>query len=265
MAAGQNRAGAVRRCATALAAVLIAVALQAAPARGAHPLITEDTATQGRGRLQLELQAELGKDKEQGVETDSTDYAAVLTYGVRDNLDVLLTLPYTRSSTRADGTDTTVSGGGDVGVDAKWRFFEKGDFSVALKAGVTYPSGDETQALGAGHWNYSANLVTSYANGPWGYHLHLGYARNRNELDERGHLHHASVAITHQTTAAWRLVADLSNDTTADRNFDEERAFLTLGAIYSVGEDLDLDFGMRSALSAAETDTTLLFGVALRF
>lgn len=247
------------------AAVLLACALNASPVLAAHPLITEDTATQGQGRFQLELTAEFAADTERGIKTRSAEYATVLTYGLRDNLDVLVTLPYARLRTEADGSATSVSGVSDAGLDAKWRFYERADLSVALKTGLSSPSGDETEGLGAGYWNYSINLVTSYASEPWGYHLHLGYWRNRNALGELRQIHHASVALTYQASDAWRLVGDLGNDTSPDRSYEEDRVFLTLGAILSLRENFDLDLGLRRALSAPETDTTLLFGMAWRF
>ena len=40
----------------------IVVALFPVLAQAAHPLITEDTGTQGRGKFQLELTAESGRD-----------------------------------------------------------------------------------------------------------------------------------------------------------------------------------------------------------
>lgn len=246
-------------------AALLACAFGSAPVFAAHPLITEDTGTQGQGRFQLELTAEFGADTERGVETRSAEYAAVLTYGLLDNLDVLVSVPYVRLRTETDGSATSVAGMGDVGLDAKWRFFERADLSVALKAGLSYPSGDENEGLGAGYWNYSVNLVTSYANGPWGYHLHLGYWRNRNALGEIPQIHHASVALTYQASDAWRLVADIGNDTSPDRSYEEDRVFLTLGAIFSLRENLDLDLGLRRALSDPEIDTTLLLGMAWRF
>ena len=247
------------------AGALLASALSGSPVFAAHPLITEDTGTQGQGRFQLELTAEFASDTELGVKTRSAEYATVLTYGLLDNLDVLVTLPYMRLRTETDGSATSTAGVGDMGLDAKWRFFERADLSVVLKAGLSYPSGDENEGLGTGYWNYSVNLVTSYANGPWGYHLHLGYWRNRNALGEIPQIHHASVALTYQASEAWRLVADIGNDTSPDPSYEEDRVFLTLGAIFSLRENFDLDLGLRRALSDPEVDNTLLLGMAWRF
>jgi hypothetical protein len=245
--------------------LISALLLPAAPSFGAHPLITEDTGTQGQGNWQIELTAEFGHEETAGTEDDAADFATVVAYGLRDNLDLLLTLPYSRTESVANGVKTTGRGLGDIGLDAKWRFFEEDGVSVALKAGVIFPSGDESEGFGAGKSNFSVNLVTSFETGPWGYHIHLGYIRNRNVHDERDVIHHASLALTYTVKEELRLVVDLGSFTTTDRSFEEATKFLTLGAIYAVNDDFDLDIGLRRGLSDPETDTTLLLGMALRF
>ncbi len=189
----------------------------------------------------------------------------MLTYGLRDNLDVLLALPYSRADTLENGAKTTVQGLGDVGLDAKWRFLETGPLSVAMKAGLSFATGDDTRGLGAGKTGGSVNLVASYETGPWGWHLHLGHLRNRTVHGERDVIHHASIAVTRMATEKLKLMVDLGKFTATDRATGVDVRFLTLGAIYGVRDDFDLDFGVKRGLSDPETDTTLQLGIALRF
>lgn len=156
--------------------LLIALTLLPATlAFAAHPLITEDTSTQGQGNGQLEFTLEYGHDEAADAEEDAADFAVVFSYGLRDNLDLMLTFPFSRADTLADGETTAVQGLGDIGLDAKWRFLESGPLSVALKAGASFATGDETQGLGAGKSNRGANLVASYETAQRGGHLHLGF------------------------------------------------------------------------------------------
>lgn len=246
--------------------VLLALTLlPAAPAFAAHPLTTEDTGTQGRNHVQMEFAAEYGRDKAAGVEENATDVAAVFAYGLRDDLDLLLTLPYARVETRENGATTTVDGLGDVGLDAKWRFFEDEHLSLALKTGVSFASGDETQGLGAGKSNLGVSLVASYEMAEWGCHLQLGHFRNRNVHDEREAVQHVSAAVTRMVTDRLMLAAEFGNVSTADRAVGEDTRFMTLGAVYGVREDFDIDIGLKRGLSDPETDTTLQVGMALRF
>lgn len=246
-------------------ALFVLALLPVAPSFAAHPLITEDTGTQGRGNGQLELSVELGHDETTDAEEDAADVAAVLAYGLLDNLDLMLTLPYVRTEVRTNGSTTRDDGLGDVGLDAKWRFFESGRLSAAMKAGVTLATGDESKGLGAGKANASLNFVVSYETESWGGHLHLGHHCNRNVHDERDAVRHVSVALTRTVAERLKLVADLGRFTTTDRAFDEDTSFLTLGAIYAMRDDFDIDVGVKHGLTDAETDTTLLLGVAFRF
>lgn len=80
------------------ARVLLRVAVPALAALGgaahaAHPLITEDTDTQGHGHVQIELNTEHLTVASQGSDRTVALTNAVLTHGVTDPLDVLLTVP----------------------------------------------------------------------------------------------------------------------------------------------------------------------------
>ena len=68
--------------------------LWASSAYAAHPLITDDTGTQGKGKFQLEINSEFKDDKEteEGVTTKEKggEAATVLSYGIVDNRDIVL-------------------------------------------------------------------------------------------------------------------------------------------------------------------------------
>lgn len=247
-------------------ALLGAALLFAPSAFAAHPLITEDTGTQGRGNFQLELTTEHGYEEEGGVRENAVRTGAALSYGLRDNADAILTLPYRRVGTEAeDGSRTVNQGTADVGLDVKWRFYEDGPLSLALKPGLTMPTGDETKNLGTGKSTQSVYLVTSYDGAPWEFHLHLGYIRNRNVLDQHTSLRHISVAATRRFDDRLRLVADWGTDTPTSQASSLNTEFFILGFIYTARKNLDLDFGVKYGLTPPETDFTWLGGVTLRF
>jgi len=91
-----------------------------------HPLITDDTGTQGKGKFQLELNGEYGHDKEDGVTTNTTQTAAILTYGWLDNVDIALGIPYQYIRTKDSETATRHDGMSDLSIDLKWRFYKRG-------------------------------------------------------------------------------------------------------------------------------------------
>lgn len=258
----------VGRSAAQFMAVLFVAAgtFRPAPLFAAHPLITEDTGTQGRGNFQLELTTEHAYEEEDGVRETTVRTNAVLTYGPLDNADVLLTLPHRRISSEAeDGSRTVNQGQGDVGLDVKWRFYEKGNLSFALKPGLTMPTGDETKNLGAGRARRSVYLTTSYDAAPWEYHLHLGYIHNRNVLNQHESQRHVSVAVGRKLGDKLKLVADYGTDTPTSQASSLNTEFLVLGAIYNLRKGFDLDFGAKWGLTKPETDFTWLAGVTFRF
>jgi hypothetical protein len=246
----------------ALLAVVSAVANEA---RAAHPLITEDTGTQGTGGWQLELTAERGVDSAAGVTTRETAVTGVVAYGFAEKADIILTLPWQRVSVDAGAGAAVEQGGGDVGLDLKWRFYELDELSFALKPGLTMPTGDESRGLGAGKYAASLFLVTTIAPAPWAFHLHLGHTHNANVHGEREHRWHASFAGSYEVAGHTRLVLDLGANTNPDPTSDVRPAFLVVGLIHAFSRDLDFDFGFKKGVSDTETDRTWLVGITRRF
>ena len=231
----------------------------------AHPLITEDTGTQGQGKCQLELTAERSQDEAGATRTETLETAAILSYGVREDTDLIVALPQKRVNTDTGSTSVTESGPGDIALDLKWRFFQKANLSFALKPGITLPSGDETKGLGTGKTTYGLQFVTSVDMLSWGFNLHLGYTRNRNVADERQNLQHISFDLWRGISEKLLLALDTVMDTNTNRTSGTSPAFTILGLIYSPREDLDLDLGIKKGLTAPEMDSSLLGGITLRF
>jgi len=76
--------------------VLLLIA--ACPSWAAHPLITDDTGTQGKGKYQLELNGQYDWDEEEveGVSIKSAggEVAGTLSYGIAENVDLVFSMPY---------------------------------------------------------------------------------------------------------------------------------------------------------------------------
>ena len=118
----------------------------------AHPLITDDTGTQGKGKFLVEINSESGfdKEKEEGLTTKqkSGEVATTLSYGITDHLDIVLRVPYQWLRVKEDGeTISKENGFSDVSLELKWRFYESKGLSFALKPGLSFPTGDENKGL----------------------------------------------------------------------------------------------------------------------
>ena len=244
----------------------VALLLAAGGVRAAHPLLTEDTGTVGTGNYQLELTAELARQSGEGGTLHGVQPAAVFSYGVAPDADLLLGQPWLRA-VADDGTTREVTDGPlDTSLDLKWRFYERGALSLGLKPGITLPTGDDTRGLGAGRLTWGALLIGSYQpSGRFAFHAHLGYRRYRNTLGWRESLGHVSGAMVYAASAKLKLVADLSADTDPLPTASGTLRYAVLGTIYSPRADLDLDAGIKFRMNGILLDRSLLLGATLRW
>jgi hypothetical protein len=225
----------------ALAAFLIAAA---GATHAEHPLVTDDINTQGRGGWQLELNGE------------RRQAAAVASYGVRDDVDVQLGVPW-----EDNGAATGV---GDVALDVKWRLYESGPLKAGIKPGVTFPSGRSEDGLGSGRMTWGAIGVITYDAGRAELLANVAYRHNRNTADERKDLARVSAAVLPKVTKALRLALDLAYETNPDPAADGWVRHAVVGFIYSVNKDFDFDAGYRRSSDPA-IDRRYLLGVTFRW
>lgn len=248
-----------------------------AQAYAAHPLVTDDTGTQGKGAFQLELTREFSwnkiSDVAAKVEESGSEAATVVSYGLSDKVDIVVGLAFQwyrveeNSFVAADD-----SGIGDLAVELKWRCYESNasGFSLALKPGITLPTGDEERGFGTGKITGGAVVIATKEAGPLTIHANAGYTHNEFQLQEdeassNKDIWHASLAGEYALSEKLRAVADIGIETASEKGSGTHPAFLLGGLIYSVSDNLDLDLGVKGGLNDAETDTTMLVGMAVRF
>jgi len=258
----------VRKSVRMLVATAV-LAFAGSSAWAAHPLITDDPETQGTGKFQLEINGEWATDKENSVagttRETGTQAAAIFSAGVRENIDLVLTTPYQWVEVRDPAVRVREDGVGDTTLEVKWRFFERSGWSFGLKPGVTIPTGNDEKGLGAGKVGYGLHLISSVEKEPWTLLLNLGYVRNENRLDERQDLWRASLAAEYEIVEHLELVADIGVETNRDRGPATDTAFLIVGFIYEMQDNIDLALGVKYGLNKSETDFSVLPGVTVRF
>lgn len=241
----------------------------------AHPLITDDTGTQGRGKYQLEFNGQVSRDREtfDGVETREigAETVAAFSAGLHDSVDLVVGAPWVWSRIKEDGVVTgDENGSGDLSLELKWRFFEYKGFSLAVKPGMTLPSGNESRGLGNGKMSYGVTMIASQELAPFTLHANAAYSHNEFRLDadkgsNRRDIWHASVAVTCEVVKDLKVVANVGMETNGDRGSNAWPAFILGGVIYSVTDSLDLDLGAKGGLNGPEPDLALLAGIAYRF
>lgn len=246
--------------------LVISFVLWPAAAHAAHPLLTEDTGTQGAGNYQLELTHDLSHNEDAGTKERAKSINAVFSIGLTDTIDAILGLPYEQLTERTGAASTSVSGHADMEVAAKWRFYDEGPLSFALRPGLGLPTGNEDEGLSADTVIPSLFAVMTYTSDPWTFNLHLGYTRILdNGAEERGHIYHASASIEYSINESLRLVGDASVESNPAKSGHPNVGSAVIGLVYSLTPDLDFDFGYRKGLTDVAPDHAWLTGLAWRF
>jgi hypothetical protein len=236
-----------------------------------HPLVTDDAGTVGKGGVQLEINAEIAYDKENlddsaTVKSEAAEVAITLTYGLTENLDVAVTVPYQwLSAHQNDELIAREKGISDISLDLKWRFFQKDGWGVALKPGITLPTGNEEKGLGNGRATGRIFFITSKEIEPWAFHLNLGYIRNENKGEDRADLWHASAAAQVELVKDLKAVANIGIETNPASGSGTHPVFALGGLIYDLSEKISLDAGVKFGLTKPETDISYLAGVTIKF
>lgn len=251
-----------------LFAVFMFFMWNAANAFAILPLITDDAYTQGKGGCQVELAGEYvnDTDTDAGKTTNIVTTAAAFTYGVVDNVDIIVTSGYQSIRDNTEGITSRSDGVLDSVIDVKWRFYERKDgLSLAIRPGVIFPTGDDEKGLGSGKARYRFFFISSKELEPFTVHLNIGYMRNDNRLDEREDILHVSLAGEWKFAERLRLVADAGIETCRDKSHINDPAFILIGLIYGVTKKIDLSLGVKSAITNTENNFSALGGVTFRF
>lgn len=237
--------------------------LAAIPAAAFHPLVTDDTGTQGKGRSQVELAVEVGRDACEEGEHRRDAGAATLAHGLTDSLDLQASIPYERSELSAAEGSARSAGVGDAAVEAKWRFLERGGLSLAWKPGLTAPTGDAEDGLGSGRVTGRLSLLATRRWSRVALHANAGYAYNPNHDGERLHLWRFSAAGEVQMSDRWKALVDAG--TARDVGAGRDPVFVMTGVVFSPAPWIDLDAGLKRGVIGAEERVTALFGTTVRF
>lgn len=230
-----------------------------------HPLITDDTGTQGKGKCQIELNYEFDHEDTNGVEEYLHDTSTIVSFGIMDGVDFVVGLPYQFITTKEGGKETTEDGISDMTIEVKWRFFEWESLSLAIKPGLSIPTGDDDKGLGAGKLGGSVFFIATQELEPWTFHFNAGYGRNETTIEDETDIWHISLATELEVCKWLKLVGNVGTERNTDMEDDTPPAFILGGVIFPVTENIDLDFGVKGGLTEPENDYAFLAGMAFRF
>jgi hypothetical protein len=233
-------------------------------ALAAHPMITDDAGTQGKGKMQFELNSGYAKDKTDGTTVKSADPSFSYTLGIADSLDISLSIPYSYWKAESAADSESEKGLSDVSAAAKYKIFDNERFSFAFKPSISFPTGDEKKDLGSGKTGYQAFFIGTASFEPAAVHFNAGYMRNGNKNDERVNLWHLSLAAEYSIVQDFRIVADIGMEKNADKEDTTNPAYILGGLIWSVNDHLDLDAGYKHGITDPEDDHTVMAGITVK-
>lgn len=251
---------------SSLPASLVSLGLIALPlpALAFHPLITDDTGTQGTGGNQLELGYDYAKSKTGGVSETAKAVPFTYTRGITDALDLFAGI--------ARQTDP-VSGWTNVGVGAKWRFHEDdaNKRSVAVKPEIILPvsRADEAKGLGNGETSWAVTLILTQETGFGAIHANAAVEHSNfadSSIDDRKTVYRLSVAPVWAVAEGWNVALDVGVQTNPDRSQDAWMGYAEVGVVYSPSDNFDLSLGVIRDLRDGPVETTsATFGMTWRF
>jgi hypothetical protein len=252
----------------ALSSILI---LRALPAFGAHPLFTDDTLTQGKGKTQVEMSFLYDSDDDDGIKQEISRPKVQFTYGLLDPLDIILEIPYLFVQQTQGGDTTSNNGIGDITLSLKWQFYgEKEGLQFAIKPSVTFPTGDEAKGLGFGREAYGITFISTFDREAWCVSVNLGYLYNDYGLQSDRETHRqdiwsASLSGQYRVIEKVWLAGEAGVLSNPNVTSDTPPAFINGGLIYELTKNVDLDIGYRYGLTKPMFDHSISGAITVRF
>jgi len=174
-----------------------------------HPMLSEDTGTQGKNNWELELGyawIEAGADR-------VFLFQPQLSYGASPTLDFIVQPSWTTFEGTPGGR---VRGLGDTNLDAKCRFYGAAPWSIGIRAGLGVPTSQHGLGLPNGNVSPHAILVATADLTPFAFDLNLGYSYVPGDPRQRPDLYHFSAAATYTANERLFLVLDAAADSNPD-------------------------------------------------
>jgi hypothetical protein len=240
----------------------MAIAAAVSPAYAAHPLISEDTGTQGKGRFELEL----GTSWTRAQDGNAFELDPQLSYGVRDDIDLILRPSLFRLSGSAADQAGRHGGFGTTALDVKWRIAGRGAIAFGTRAGVDLPTAQRD--LGPQGTGWHALAMVTYDDQTTLATANIGYTRLPTEAGVeamRRNLVRVSAALAHSVREDVRLLVDVAAYRTSDPSVASWPAVAVVGAIFRTPAGFDVDVGWQGRLNHAAPASVWLAGLTLRW
>lgn len=238
---------------TAALLLTLALALHALPCAATHPLQTEDTGTQGQGGAEIENGFAWTRSSGQTAFVCQPQF----TYGLTPGLDLIVQPAWLRQAGQ--------QGVGDTNLDAKWRFWSEGAWSLGLRAGAVVATSRRGLGLQRGTAAPHATAIATWEAAPFTVHANLAVQRNPSSSGNRRNVRAASTALLWAASEQLLLAAEVGLGDAADPTQTQRARALLAGLVYTVRPGLDLDLGVQVSPGLRPTQRQVLLGLTSRF
>ena len=234
-------------------ACITTVFILSVPAFAARPLNTDDAGTVDQGKFEIEAGVEVEKAK--NVDETSTGLAVQVKYGILENLDAGIEIPYAASDP---------SGIGDATLKGKINFVEETESAPAISLGIDIKlaNGDKDQGLGTGYMDYGINGILSKEMGPVTGHANLGYTIvGIEEGGDSENVISYGIAVEYPVNDAVNIVGEIFGSSVANASTNPLDA--QIGANWALNDMATLDGGLDFGLSDASPEYKATVGITL--
>lgn len=252
----------VRRPRVAAAALFAAALSAAAPAMAGLPYRTDDATTQGLRNAEFDLFTTYSRFS---TGSTATVPSAQLTYGLLENFDLSVTVPYALSQTNGVGTNTGI---GDIQFSIKYRFLDEDENgwrpAIAFGPSMTLPSGDSARGLGNASITGFFPVWVSKTLGDWA--LFGGGGLNVNDAPGQKNWWYAGFGATYQVDETWTVGGEVYYQSPNAVGVKDQVGF-NLGLSFTLADKQFLLVSVgRNIINAADTNQFSGFlGYQLKF
>lgn len=234
-------------------------------AKAQLPLISDNTGTQGKGNSQIELSNGIGYHNQHRCTETYSEFSGVYSYGVYEKTDLVISIPFINKSTLSDSVNTKTAGFSDLSLEIKYRFLSHEKFTLAIKPGLSVPTGDHESGLGAGKYSGSLFLISSLMVNSIIINCNTGYMQNNSRCGDATDIWHISVATDYSVSDNFHFVFNAGLEKNPDNTDSTLPAFGLLGFYYFINGNLELGAGYKNGLTSAETKHAFTYSLTIRF
>jgi hypothetical protein len=238
--------------------ILIFIFLLAFPCLAQAALFTDDTWTTDKGHFELEYWVQYYKDTQYNYADDyksrtrETKLYLYLLYGLADNWDIGITLPY--GYVNYD-RETKQNGFMDIEIESKYRFFEETNLlpSLALYVDFITDSGNEEKSLGSADQDIWLNGILSktLSENLW-LDLNLGYYFSGGKASDDVFIY--ALGLTSGLNEKLYIYAELYGEEEFEVNFNDNVCIAALSLGYELNPRLFIKAGVATGISDAAND-----------